>query len=440
MKNKFYKKRQQGQVLILTTVFFLIVGLMVISGISFTALKDTVNARNTLLSKTSYYVSESGIEDTLYRLKNGILVDSNNLVIDGNSSSVTIENNGDGTLSILSHSATDDFYKRIKINMVLGTGISFHYAVQGGMGGFQLNNTSSINGNVYSNGPVVGSGNDIFGDVVSSGLKGEVYGIHATGSVYAHFIGTSTVSTHIDKDAYYQNISNTVVSGTHYPNSIELGTTSLPISDQQIQKWENDALAGGLMLSSECDSYNSSTRTCTISTDKTIGPKKIPFNLSIKSSNKTLTIAGALWIVGNLEISNQPIIKMSSSLGNQNVAIIADNPSDTMGSGKVTVSQGVEFAGSGFPGSYVFIISQNNSAENGGIVDAISMSQGAAALIAYASHGQINMSQSVSVKSVTGYKIVLSNSANVIYDTGLPSYIFSNGPSGGYNVINWEEI
>jgi uncharacterized protein YebE (UPF0316 family) len=68
------------------------------------------------------------------------------------------------------------------------------------------------------------------------------------------------------------------------------------------------------------------------------------------------------------------------------------------------------------------------------------MNQGASALVAYASHGQITLSQSVSVKEVTAYKIILTQSANVTYDTGLPNTLFESGPSGGYDVTYWGEI
>ena len=86
------------------------------------------------------------------------------------------------------------------------------------------------------------------------------------------------------------------------------------------------------------------------------------------------------------------------------------------------------------------MISQNNSAETGGSTNAISMGQGASALVSYASHGQITLQQSVSVKEVTAYKIILQNSANVTYDTGLPSVLFESGPAGGYDITSWKEI
>src|SRR5689334_20904576 len=92
LNKSFYKNRQGGQVMMLTVVFFLIIGLIVISGISFTALRDINNMRSLLAGRVSYYVSEAGIEDSLYRLKKGIPVVSNTLTIDGNRSVVTITN------------------------------------------------------------------------------------------------------------------------------------------------------------------------------------------------------------------------------------------------------------------------------------------------------------------------------------------------------------
>jgi len=131
---------------------------------------------------------------------------------------------------------------------------------------------------------------------------------------------------------------------------------------------------------------------------------------------------------------------MSSALGNQNAAIIADNPSNRLTSSIITLGQNTSFQGSGASGSYVFLISQNNSAENGGSVNAINVGQSSNALIAYASHGQVTLSQSVGLKEVTAYKIVLNNTANVTYDKGLASSLFSAGPGGDYTHIEWSEF
>ena len=144
--------------------------------------------------------------------------------------------------------------------------------------------------------------------------------------------------------------------------------------------------------------------------------------------------------MGNITTTTHPNIVMDSSLGSQNVAIIADNAADHSGSGIISINVGTTFQGSGAVGSYVFMISQNNSAETGGSTDAISLSQSSTALVAYASHGQINLSQSAAANETTAYKIILSQTANVTYDTGPPTTVFESGPSGGYAITGWSEV
>ena len=122
------------------------------------------------------------------------------------------------------------------------------------------------------------------------------------------------------------------------------------------------------------------------------------------------------------------------------MAFISDNPSDRTTGSVISLGQSTNFQGSGAANSYVFMISQNNSAETGGSVQAITLGQSSNALVAYASHGLISLSQSVSVSEVTAYKIALTQTANVQYDKGLPNLAFSAGPSGGYNILYWQEV
>jgi hypothetical protein len=166
-----------------------------------------------------------------------------------------------------------------------------------------------------------------------------------------------------------------------------------------------------------------------------LGPTKIECNLVVKGNSAILNVTGPIWVAGNITFQTGPTTKMDSSLGGTNVAIIADNPANTTGSGIISVGQTSIFQGSGSPGSFVFLISQNNSAESGGGTSAVSLAEGASALVAYASHGLIGLSQSVNVKSVTAYKIALSQSASVTYDVGLPSTLFESGPGGSWSFV-----
>lgn len=319
--------------------------------------------------------------------------------------------------------------RSVAANVGLGSDtISFHYGIQAGEGGFNLANSSQIIGNVFSGGSVIGSGgNYIYGDVVSAGPSGLVYGIHATSSIYAHTIGNGSVATQADKNAYYTTKTNTTVGGTSYPGSADQATAPLPISDAQIADWENQAAAGG-------------TATCTggkyqiSSGSVTIGPLKIPCDFVV-SNSATVTVAGHIWVTGNITIQNTSLVKIASSLGANNVAIIADNPSDQINSSMVAVKNTASFQNSGTVGSFVFLISQNKSAENGGSVIAIDLSNSASALVAYAAHGLIPLANSVALKEATAYKITLQNTASVTYDTGLPSSVFDSGPGGSWNYI-----
>ncbi|HET9641339.1 MAG TPA: hypothetical protein VFP46_00610 [Candidatus Paceibacterota bacterium] len=309
--------------------------------------------------------------------------------------------------------------------------VSFHYGVQAGEGGFSLQNSSSIIGNVYANGPVIGSSqNMIYGDVVSAGPSGLVYGIHATSSVFAHTIGKAGEATIIDKNAYYATSKvNTTVGGTSFPGSPDQSPAPLPITDAQVIDWENQAEAGGVI--STCNASGDYV----ITTSMTLGPKKILCNLLIKSTSGVLTVAGPIWVVGNITAQTGPTIQMDPSLGSQNVAIIADNPNNTTGSGLVNVGQSTVFKGSGSPNSFVFLISQNNSAELGGTTAALTMGQGASALVAYASHGLAVLQQSVNLKEVTAFQINLTQSASVTYDRGLPNTVFESGPGASWAFV-----
>lgn len=272
---------------------------------------------------------------------------------------------------------------------------------------------------------VTGSGgNMIYGDVVSSGASGSITKIHATSSLYAKTITNSLT----DKNAYYQTISNTTVLGTSYPGSANQPAGTFPISDEQITGWETDAAAGG---TATCDES-----TYTINGTVTLGPKKIPCDLSI-SSNAIVSFAGPVWVSGNITISNNSVIKVASGLSGKTVPIIADKLSNRSSSSRIELSNNTNVQGSG-TNSYLLFVSQNNSAETGGGTTAIIVSNNlTGAVLLYAPHGEVLLSNNVRLKEVTAYKLTASNNAEIIYESGLANLIFTSGPSGGYSIGGW---
>lgn len=434
MKSRYTK----GSIILLALVFAGIFAVVSTALVGFVTSYGRAE-RTTVAATQALVLAEGALDNTIGKLnQNPVYAGEANTALGAGTFTIVVTNVDTDTKRVTATGYVPDSSNPIAIKTIqadigiTNSTISFHYGVQAGNGGFTLDNSAKIIGNVFSGGPVIGTHeNDIYGDVISSGLSGLVYGIHATSSVYAHTIGSASgADTTIDGNAYYATTKvNTEVTGTSYPNSPDQPTVPLPISDAQINQWEADAEDGGTI--SSCDEDGNYT----IDSSMTLGPKKIVCNLIVKSSSGVLTITGPIWVTGNITTQTGPKIKMDVSLGSTNVPIIADNPENQTGSGLIDIGQSTIFEGSGFPGSFVFLISQNRSAESGGSTVAISMSQGASALVAYASHGLVTLTQSVDVKEVTGYKIRLSQSSRVTYDKGLPSAVFQTGPGGSWSFV-----
>ncbi len=258
-------------------------------------------------------------------------------------------------------------------------------------------------------------------------LMSTVITISATGTAYAHTISNSL----IEGDAYYQNISGTTVWGTMYPGSTDQASSTLPISDEYVTAWES-AAAGGGIISSPCP--------YTINSDVTLGPVKIGCNLVI-SGDPIITLLGPVWVSGNISVSNTATIRIDPSLGKTSIPIVADNLSNRLTSSKINLTNSVVFEDSGTDGSYILLISQNNSAESGGAENAITIGNSVSGeLLLYSGHGTIQMNNSANLREVTGYKVSLANTANVVYQTGLASLLFSAGPGGSFSISLWREI
>ncbi|MDP2593788.1 MAG: hypothetical protein Q8P36_00390 [bacterium] len=424
----------RGQVVLIALVFFGIFVSVTAALVSLLTVSERAQ-RVTIASAQALALAEAGIDQAAYQLnQDPNYAGETDTTLPTGTFTVTVTNIDSTNKRIVAvgrvpSSQNPIATKTLTTTMSLDSSvISFRYGIQAGDGGFSLANSSQIIGNAFSTGPVIGGGgNYIRGEVISAGASGLVYGIHATSSVYAHTIGKTGETTIIDKDAYYVTKINTTVTGTSHPDSPDQGGVALPISDEQIGEWETLAAAGGT-ATCEGGSYNISSGSVTI------GPVKIPCDLNI-SGSATVTIGGHVWVVGNIIVQNSAIVKMAASLGAQNVAIIADNPSDRLTGSTIQVKNTASFQDSGTSGSFVFLISQNNSAENGGDIEAFELSNSASALVAYAAHGLIPIANSVSLKEVTAYKITLKNSATITYDTGLPNTVFQSGPGASWAFV-----
>ena len=171
---------KQGQAAITVVILFLVGSLIVIGGISFPIVKEIQAVGEFTRSKQSYYLAEAGLEDAAYRIRKGKQIDIEETVTLSESSAITtISDISSSEKQIIAVGDVDDRIRIVSTNLSTAIGISFFYGVQAGEGGIEMDENSSIQGtggsvgNVYSNGPIIGSnGATITGDtIVAGGLE-----------------------------------------------------------------------------------------------------------------------------------------------------------------------------------------------------------------------------------------------------------------------------
>lgn len=131
--------------------------------------------KNLILSAQSYYSAESGVEDGLFRVMNdySYAAGLNSFNLDGASVDLDIIQNGNDT-TIESSSDFSNNKRKVKASLVITSDdLAFHYGVQVGPGGLTMGNNSEIDGNIYSDGTIMGgNGAEATGDVfVATGMS-----------------------------------------------------------------------------------------------------------------------------------------------------------------------------------------------------------------------------------------------------------------------------
>ncbi|HYD90094.1 MAG TPA: hypothetical protein VEA37_01235, partial [Flavobacterium sp.] len=158
-KNSKKVKTNRGAAMLISVVFFLFISLAITSGLISPTVREFKNAGDLIRSRQSLYLSESGIEDSYYRLKNSLPVSSSTSInLNGHTATTQITDSGFNEKTISSLGSVDSRERKNEVVLTTGTGVSFSYGVQVGAGGLTMGNNSVVNGSVYSNGSITGSG------------------------------------------------------------------------------------------------------------------------------------------------------------------------------------------------------------------------------------------------------------------------------------------
>lgn len=182
-------KYQKGNIMLVMTLFISLTGVIVITGVMRTIIRSHQNTQNIYSARQGYSFAESGIEDVMYRLKNNMSVSTTEiLTLNGNTATTTISDIGLNKKRISSLGENKNIDRNVSADIFTGVGTSFVYGVQVGEGGLSMT-SATINGNVYSNGQIIGTSSSyITGSATSAGNGAEVKVLDA--EAYGNTAGT----------------------------------------------------------------------------------------------------------------------------------------------------------------------------------------------------------------------------------------------------------
>jgi hypothetical protein len=427
MKNCFRKNislDNRGFVAVLVSLILVMV-MISISALSaniiVAQMKKQQSANASLLA---HFSAETGAEDALLRVRKGLnFANAYSFTFGSSTVNVSISPPIGGSRTITGQGVNRDAGRKVEVvNSLNGADVRFHFGSQVGTGGVNMSNGSKIIGNVFANNSIIGSGS-ITGNVIIAGANHKIDGVMVKKDAFGQGGDIQVYTCNnavIEGTLYYPpggGPGNCTVNGGSQPLAGPIVEEDLPITQQQIDNWKNEAEAGGIF---------SGNYTLGNNENRTIGPLKIQGNLVFSNSN-TLTLTGTIWVSGNVIMGNSTIIQMdNASYGANSGVLITD--------GTVGLGNNVVIRGTGQAGSYMMLLTTSPANP------AITVSNNSDSGIFYASNGFITLANNCSVKEITAYGLTMTNNVTVTYEIGLQNLFFTSGPGAGWSIESWKTI
>lgn len=239
-------------------------------------------------------------------------------------------------------------------------------------------------------------------------------GTRVKGDVHANTIDRLI----IEKQAYYQVITNSTVGGSSCPNpNCHPGTEdpppqNFPISEANILSWKNEAATAGPLSQPTCGSQIA------------WGPGKFSGNLTL-GNQCIIKVKTPIWIAGDITMGNENRFTLDSSYGTGSGIIVTD--------GKSTLGNENKLLGTGQGNSILVLLTTYDSRTNNN--SAITIGNIGNTGVFYADKGIIDPGNNNQFKEITAWKIKITNESIIDYETGLASILFTSGPTGGYTLV-----
>lgn len=433
-----FQNNQKGFAAFLITIFIFIIAFSITVSIFILAYNQQKISRNIIASTQAYYLAEGGVEDTLLRMvKRMSWLSSYTINVDEGRITVGISDIIGGSRTITAEGNVDERVKKVSIVYAISVDkIAFHYGAQVGNGGMIMETNSKVIGNVFSNGSVVCP------DPLGTAFIANNITVARNGQKIERLeVGDPDPSTPIDEarahtcagclihgDLYYVSggsVGDCVAEEETKSLPTEISPEELPVSNEQIQSWKNEASCNNDPFCIFSGDY-----IITGGTTENIGPLKIEGGLTLEN-NATLKMTGTIYVTGNIILNQNSTVELDPNYyGSLSGLIIAD--------GKIDVKNNAVIQGSGQEGSYTMLISIDPSLdENNAAIDVKNSATGA---IFYTVNGVMRLRNNMKIREATGYKIYLDNNAEIEYETGLEEATFTSGPGGSWEVVSWREI
>lgn len=443
---------QASLVLVLILGFAAIVSVLASSSISVSSAQIEATA---IASNQAWYAAWSGIDELMYRLRSkqdfGAGPYTVNLTL-ANGATVSAQIQGDDIQKTVTATGfAADAVRRLEVKVASSSSkASFIFAAQAGEGGFEMEGQSTVigegnvDGNVYSNGDVLGKSNSsgnagsrILGSVWAVGKIGKLTpgsGPYILKNAYAGVVNECRVG--IVGDPQTGNITAPLPPGAScpYTGTFTLGNAppAVPLASVDANYWKTQAELGGTWVGN-CNISALDGTDCTNGTN-ILGNVKITGDLTLPQGTN-LTIDGPIWVVGDFSIAQNNILQASETLGKDSVVLVTSDPADPLNKGKIVTASNVEYKLNSQGAGLIFI------AENQGIDcadPAILMSSNTATVVFVAQDGCIKIASGSVISGVLGKKVYLSNNSSVRYDPALAQAIISTD-SGGWAVTSVKE-
>lgn len=158
MNKKILTNQSGGYVVILNVLFFAVITFLLSAAIITPLVASNQSAVAFTRSTQAFMVGNSAVEEALYRLKNSYDLPASETLVLGNATATLSVSSGSDEKTVRVDTETEGYFRNIELLTSTGPGVSFNFGIQSGRGGFRMSGSATVNGNVYSNGDIIGSG------------------------------------------------------------------------------------------------------------------------------------------------------------------------------------------------------------------------------------------------------------------------------------------